>query len=124
MKKLIKRLTTFCDYCKGQIEDYREMECIKCGKHLCPKCQEKHSVTYRHAVYCSGSYDGYYCKKCDQKLRESMSDPLWLAYNKVLRLKTFLSNHDLEIKKQVSDAGLAVVKAYDKHAKSRKTNAL
>jgi hypothetical protein len=85
-----------CDICKGES---LIQTCNSCGTMLCWDHREEYGVVYSHAVYFSGSGDGFYCKECDSKLLKSGKDKKHNAYRAVgalrTELKTWNSNFDL-----------------------------
>lgn len=85
MKKTIKKEIHLCDKC-GNEADY-PYRCMTCGTEFCYTCREMHGVTYNHAVHCSGSGDGFYCKSCDAKLSRLGTDKLHNAYRVVKSLR-------------------------------------
>lgn len=79
------RKVKFCDVC-GTEEEYVP-PCDECGKDMCYKCRQTHSIEYPHSVSCSGWGDGLYCVECDQKLRASETDARHSAYLRIQELR-------------------------------------
>ena len=71
--------------------------CGGCGQPFCFSCRDK-GIEYPHAVFFSGSDDGFYCKPCDRKLSRRSSDQVYLAYRKIgeLRAEAKRWNEDFE----------------------------
>jgi len=83
MKKIVQKEVQICDQC-GK-ETYCE-KCFKCGVEHCYECRKKFGVKYTHAVYLSGSGDGYYCTDCNNLLLKNGNDPLHTAYYNIFTL--------------------------------------
>lgn len=106
MKKTINKEVRFCDQC-GKEDSYPDA-CLCCGAEMCYDCKEKHGVYYTHAIYCSGSGDGFYCKPCDQKLTADGNDKLHLAYRAIKSLKDELEGWSVAFRKRQEAADKAV----------------
>lgn len=74
-----------CDLCGKEAE--WSSACLHCGKVYCYDCRKLHMVEYTHAVYCSGSGDGDYCRDCDTKLKKKGTNELHSAYLAIHLLK-------------------------------------
>lgn len=61
MEKLVQKSVTFCDECEK--ESYTH-NCLICGKGYCFECRTQHIIEFHHAVFFTGSKDGYYCNTC------------------------------------------------------------
>ena len=101
-----------CDKC-GKDEDYIS-SCDNCGAEYCWDHRKDNLISYPHSMYCSGSGDGSYCKKCVEKLTAA-KDPRLLAYIAILDLRTEAEEAGKAFKKRV-DAAEARIARY---AKSR-----
>lgn len=75
---------TVCDGC-GKDCDYAT-KCLGCGKAFCYECRKIAGVEYTHAVYFSGSGDGFYCNPCDARLSTN-GNALHSAYRAIKRLR-------------------------------------
>ena len=84
MKKIIKKEVQICDAC--QKETYAET-CLNCGVEHCWECRKEHGVEYTHALYFSGSGDGYYCNSCHNELSAKPTNKLFNAYSAIADLK-------------------------------------
>ena len=95
MKKIIQKEVQFCDQC-GK-ETYCGA-CLCCGIEHCYECREIHGVEYPHAIYFSGSGNGYYCKSCNAKLAKQNSDVLYNAYLAIAVLRREAERWSLDFK--------------------------
>ena len=79
---------------------------MRCGVEHCWECQKKLGIEYTHAVQSQGSDNGYYCKTCDEFLRENKEgivDSLHSAYLAIKMLRdeerTFYDNFEKRVNK-------------------------
>lgn len=96
MKRTISKEVVCCDKCYTEI-GYSN-PCMSCGAELCYECKKKHGVEYNHAVYFSGSGDGFYCNPCDVKLTKSGKDKRHNAYLAVKSLRDELEAWSVNFK--------------------------
>jgi hypothetical protein len=99
MKKTIEKEVLFCDYC-GNETQYSE-ECMSCGKDMCYECSQKHGTSYSHAVYFSGSGDGFFCNPCDSELTAKGTDKRHSAYRAIQSLKLALKAEQENTKRRI-----------------------
>lgn len=111
MKKKITKEVSVCDKCGAEC-DYAT-ECVNCGMELCYKCSDKHGVDYAHAVYYTGSGDGFYCNPCDVNLTKSRKDERHNAYTVIKSLKLELDAWGSDFKKR-QEAAEQKVKSFIK----------
>lgn len=71
---------------------------------MCYDCKKKHGVEYNHAVYFSGSNDGFYCKPCDATLACNRTDKRHNAYEAIVLLKEELHTWNKQFKKRQEKA--------------------
>lgn len=90
-----------CDFCKENEARY-SAHCLRCNAIACYKCQETAGTEYQHAVYFSGSYDGWYCANCVAALT-ARPEPLFEAYRQIARLRAEVEVWGEDFKKR-SDA--------------------
>jgi hypothetical protein len=90
MKTTIQKDVTACDECGAQ--EIYPRTCRSCGLELCFTCADKYMAHYTFAVYFQGGRDGYYCKKCDQRLTKFGRDPLHNAYRAIAALRAELKS--------------------------------
>lgn len=107
MKRTIQKEVHFCDQC-GK-EDSYPTACMGCGTEMCGQCQNKHGKAYTHAVYCSGSGDGFYCNPCDAKLTAAGDDKRHNAYRAIKSLRYELEAWSIDFKKRQEAAEKAVL---------------
>lgn len=89
-----------CDVpgCASQEDCYSQ--CLSCGAAHCfehsyphregahPDPQRTpHGVRYEAGVWGGGSYDGYYCNSCDERLSRERTDGLHAAYQRIETLR-------------------------------------
>ena len=84
MKKAIQKEIRICDCCKIEQAIF---SCMECDKDFCYECGKTQGVEYNHAVYFTGSGDGYYCTNCDTRLSNERTDSLHNAYINIKTLK-------------------------------------
>ena len=101
MKKTVMKEVTCCDCC-GK-EEYLTA-CINCGVEHCYDCEKTEGKKYVHAVHFSGSGDGYYCKKCDDELTSSDSNPRHIAYRKIESLRNEANAWSVDFKARANKA--------------------
>lgn len=98
MTKTIEKEVRFCDKC-GKEESYPTV-CMGCGTEMCYACQTKHGKRYSHAVYFSGTGDGFYCNSCDAKLTAAGNDKRHNAYLAIKLLKDELEAWTIAFRKR------------------------
>ena len=110
MKKQVVSEQRVCDICEKWCYD----SCLGCGVDHCYAHKQKLGVQYHYSATYGGHGDGYYCHKCDKKLRTSGDDPLHAAYleMKALREKRAAVYEDLEGKNKSLSFRIQVL--YDK----------
>ena len=101
MKKIIEKEVIFCDQCEK--EKYVS-KCLYCGVEHCFECAKSHGEEYPHAVYFSGSYDGYYCHSCNSELTRSRADTLHNMYSEIKRLRAESVGWSLDFKARSNKA--------------------
>lgn len=84
MKKVISKEVILCDNCNK--EDLLT-PCLKCGKVFCWECKKIMGIEYNHAVHSQGSDDGFYCHRCDSKLKQTKDDLVHRAYLNIKALR-------------------------------------
>lgn len=84
MKKIIEKEVQICDHCRK--ETYCDT-CLNCGVEHCWECRKTDGVEYTHAIYVSGSGDGYYCNSCNSELLQNHSNDVFNAYLVIADLK-------------------------------------
>lgn len=73
-----------CEGCGGDC-DY-PTKCLSCREAFCYDCRKTKGITYKHAVHCSGSDDGFYCTACDTALITRKGSKLHSAYRSIADL--------------------------------------
>ena len=86
---------TSCDIC-GSTQCFNR--CLECGVDHCFDCRKEHGVEYKHAVYSSGTGDGYYCLACDEQLTHDGNDSLHNAYLEIYSLRQEVEQNYLSFK--------------------------
>lgn len=107
MTKTIEKEVRFCDKCGN--EDSYPTACMGCGTEMCNACQSKHGKRYSHAVYFSGTGDGFYCNPCDAKLAAAGNDKRYNAYLAIKSLKDELDAWQIAFKKRQEAAEIMVL---------------
>lgn len=93
----VKQTITTCDFC-GSGGCFRK--CLGCQKDVCYTCMDTKGTDYKHAVYFSGSGDGFYCHDCDGK----KPTPLLLAYREIRDLTRERQIFDADFSKRMKEA--------------------
>lgn len=101
MIKTIEKSVHICDKC-GK-EDYVNA-CLGCGVEMCYTCRLKHGVSYSFSVSMEGSNDGFYCRKCDNKLTDSVLDSKHNAYRAIQSLKAEAASWNEDFQRRADEA--------------------
>lgn len=88
--------------------------CDKCGIDHCYDCKQTLGVTYPHAVFFTGSEDGYYCNTCDRILTKDGKNARFQAYQLIGRLRLEHDRFDEDFKRRREQAELALKKLQPK----------
>ena len=112
MKSEVTRTTTTCDFCNSTESTYEA--CANCGLDICYDCKKTKGVEYKHAIYFSGSGDGFYCDRCHSELTAE-PNPLFIAYKKIqlLRLEMNSFSADFKVRQEEAEANLKRLKGGD-----------
>lgn len=100
---------TVCDYCSGDHAAF--YHCIICGKDACFTCKPLNMVEYTDGVYFRGFREGCYCYTCNEQLKTSRSNALWLAYEQIqlLKKKARIQQDNLSIEIKKAETHLATI---------------
>ncbi len=96
-----------CDFCDKD-ENARE-ECLSCGKHICYNCKKTAGRVFHHAVYFSGSGDGFFCNQCiAEKPKNPKVEKLLNAYLRIAALRTETELQCTALKERIDKAEAAL----------------
>lgn len=101
MKKEITKEVTICDSCKK--ESSYGYHCVGCKLDFCYGCNEKMGKNFSHAVYASGSGDGYFCNTCIAQPSKEVK-ALFEAYIRIQALREEAKIRYESFKRRVTEA--------------------
>jgi len=101
MIKTVTKEVHCCDLC-GTESSYIQA-CENCGAEYCLDHYREHLISYPHSMYCSGSGDGRYCKKCIETLT-ARKDPRLMAYLAIQDLRAEADANDKAFRLRVQAA--------------------
>lgn len=105
VKKIVQKEVSICDVCGKEAYVHT---CLGCGMDFCWDCSKKDGITYEHAVYFSGTGDGFFCHKCDANPPKKI-EKLHQAYRRirVLREEQEIWYSDFELRMREAESILA-----------------
>jgi hypothetical protein len=109
-KRMVEVEQIFCDKCGADASP--DDPCLGCGLNHCRQCQKTEGVEYTHAVWASGSGDGYYCRPCDIRAFET-HNPLHEAFAAIRALRDESERYGKEFKKRSEAAEATLKKAQE-----------
>lgn len=85
-----------CDVCGDDNHVYEE--CLCCEKNFCYDCAKTSGTDYPHAVYASGSGDGYFCHACKETILSTPNHKLYKLLMAYLAITCLRSEMDASYK--------------------------
>lgn len=103
MKRTVEKVVEICDFCQEQEAWSVSYKCRSCGKVACYDCGKRVGTEFPHAVFFSGSDDGFYCVPC-QTAPSPASAPLLRAYREIQAIRAHFKAREVEDKTRIDAA--------------------
>jgi hypothetical protein len=120
MKKTVTKEVDCCDECGGEVR--YASPCMKCGAVYCYDHSERLTISLTHSVFCSGSGDGKYCKKCAAVLEATGVNELFNSYMAIAELRREQERFYKDFKRRADAAETVCAAEYRKHRKGERVS--